>query len=65
MGMPVELSSLTSALVLTEVEALGIVAGVRARPVASGGIGGSEGAVVLLIEGYKENIDLASRPYRR
>ncbi len=59
MGMPVGLSSLTSALVITEVEALAIVAGVRARLVASGGIGGSEGAVVILIEGYKENIDRA------
>ena len=39
--------------------ALGVLAGVKARHVASGGIGGSEGAVVLLLEGYEENIEKA------
>lgn len=59
MGIRVGLASLTSPLVLTEVQALAILAGVRARLVSSGGIGGSEGAVILLLEGYKGNLDKA------
>lgn len=59
MGLNVWLYPVTSALVVTEVEALGLLAGVRARHVASGGVGGSEGAVVLLLEGYEENINKA------
>ncbi len=39
-------------LVVTEIQALGILAGVKARHIAGGGIAGSEGAVVLLLEGY-------------
>ena len=49
----------TSGLVVTEIEALGILAGVAARHVASGGIAGSEGAVVLLIEGYEDDLNKA------
>jgi len=59
MGEKPWLFPVTSALVVTEVEALGVMAGVRARHVASGGIAGSEGAVVLLVEGYEENLDKA------
>jgi hypothetical protein len=59
MGDPVWLYPVTCGLVVTEIQALAILAGVRARHVASGGIGGSEGAVVLLLEGYEENIQKA------
>ena len=59
MGEKVWLYPVTSGLVVTEIQALGILAGVKVRHVASGGIGGSEGAVVLLLEGYEENIDKA------
>ncbi len=59
MGENVWLYPVTCGLVVTEIQALGILAGVRVRHVASGGIGGSEGAVVLLLEGYEENIDKA------
>jgi hypothetical protein len=45
--------------VITEIQALGILAGVDGRLVASGGIGGSEGAVVLLLEGSEKNVDKA------
>jgi hypothetical protein len=61
MGDAVWLYPVTCGLVVTEIQALGILAGVRARHVASGGIGGSEGAVVLLLEGYEENIEECSR----
>ncbi len=59
MGEKVWLVPITCGLVITEVEALGILAGVDARLVAAGGIGGSEGAVVLLIEGTERALDKA------
>jgi hypothetical protein len=58
-GFPCYLYPVSQGLVLTEIEALGVLAGVKARLVASGGIGGSEGAVVLLLEGYAENMEKA------
>jgi len=59
MGLPCWLTPVTTGLVVTEIQALGIMAGVRARQVAAGGVGGSEGAVVLLIEGYEEGLSKA------
>lgn len=59
MGLNVWLYPVTSALVVTEIEALGILAGVAVRHVASGGIAGSEGAVVLLIEGDAKGVEKA------
>jgi hypothetical protein len=59
MGMNCWLTPVTTGLVVTEIQALGLMAGVRARLVAGGGVGGSEGAVVLLIEGYEEDIKKA------
>jgi hypothetical protein len=59
MGMTVWLYPVISALVVTEIQALGILAGVKVRHVASGGIAGSEGAVVLLLEGSGDNLNKA------
>ncbi len=59
MGLTVWLYPVTSALVVTEIQALGILAGVKARHIAGGGIAGSEGAVVLLLEGYEDNLNKA------
>jgi hypothetical protein len=59
MGEKVCLVPVTAGLVITEIEALGLLAGVDARLVASGGIGGSEGAVVLLLEGTSKALDKA------
>jgi hypothetical protein len=56
MGLPSWLFPVTSGLVVTEIQALGLLAGVNVRHVASGGIAGSEGAVVLLLEGYEQNL---------
>ena len=61
MGVPVGMSSLTSVLVVTEIQALALMAGVRTRLVACGGIGGNEGAVVLLLEGDTDGLDKALR----
>ncbi len=51
MGMPARLTPVPLAKVLTEIQALAVLAGVRATHVGSGGVGGSEGAVVLSVEG--------------
>jgi hypothetical protein len=59
MGENVWLYPVPCGLVVTEIQALGVLAGVRVRHVASGGIGGSEGAVVLLLEGPEANIEQA------
>jgi hypothetical protein len=50
-GLPCILIPLAGAIVVTEVQALAVLAGVSAIHIASGGIGGSEGAVVLHLEG--------------
>ena len=48
---------LVNAEVVTEVQALKILTGVTAIHVASGGIGGSEGAVVLSLGGKEQDVD--------
>lgn len=50
---------LSNAIVVTEIEALRILCGVRATMVAAGGIGGNEGAVVLVAEGEGKNVEAA------
>jgi len=59
MGLPCWITPVSTGLVVTEIQALGLLAGVRARHVAAGGVGGSEGAVILLVEGRKEDLDRA------
>ena len=51
MGMPARLTPVVLCEVLTEIQALAVLAGVKATHVSSGGVGGSEGAVVLSLEG--------------
>ena len=51
MGMPVRLTPVVLGQVLTEIQALAVLAGVKAIHLSSGGVGGSEGAVVLAVEG--------------
>jgi len=45
-----------NALVITEIQALKILAGVEARHIASGGIGESIGSVVLIIQGAEDDV---------
>lgn len=59
MGLPCSLIPLVNALVVTEVQAMEILAGVSATHVASGGIGGSEGSVVLSVTGDEERLERA------
>lgn len=48
-----------SIVVVTEIQTLKVLWGVSATHVATGGLGGSEGSVVLTIEGMEENVDRA------
>ncbi|MBI4301243.1 MAG: hypothetical protein HY664_01385 [Chloroflexi bacterium] len=61
MGMKVGLMPLVTAKVITETQALKVLTGVTATHVASGGIGGSEGSVVLVLEGAEEAVERAYR----
>jgi len=56
MGLKVGLMPVVNATVVTEVQALRILASVEATHVASGGIGGCEGAVALVVEGTDEAV---------
>lgn len=58
-GLPGKIVPVSSSLVLTEIQAFGILARVRAFHIASGGVGGSEGAVALSLEGGEEEIKQA------
>ena len=47
---------LYTGIIFTEIEALATLAGVSALHVASGGIGGAEGAVRLLLRGSEQQV---------
>ena len=51
MGLPTALVTFSTAKVITEIQAIQVLTGASATHVASGGIGGSEGAVTLVVEG--------------
>ena len=57
--VPLALIPVTTGLVVTEIEAIEVLTGAVATHIASGGIGGSEGAVVLQIEGDQKTFDEA------
>lgn len=59
MGTRVALMPVVSAKVVTEIQALEILTGVHAVHVSSGGVGGSEGAVVIALEGSDETVKRA------
>lgn len=58
-GGTVGLMPIVGSTVVTEIEALKLLAGVEATHVASGGIAGSEGAVVLVVEGPDSRVRAA------
>ncbi len=59
MGLPGKIVPVTSSMVITEIQAFGLLAGVRAYHIGSGGVGGSEGAVLLTLEGNEEKVEKA------
>jgi hypothetical protein len=56
MGADFGMMPIPNALVVTEIQALKILAGVEARHIASGGIGESIGSVVLIIQGPEDRV---------
>jgi len=58
-GATVGLMPVVGATVVTEIEALRILSGVEATHVASGGVAGSEGSVVLVVEGPDSRVRAA------
>jgi len=59
MGAPGRIVPVTTSKVITEVQAFGILAGVQAYPISSGGVGGSEGCICLTLEGEEEKVEKA------
>lgn len=59
MGNRVALMPVVSAKVVTEIQALEILTGVHAVHVSSGGVGGSEGAVIIVLEGSDATVKRA------
>jgi len=59
MGAPGRIVPVTTGKVVTEIQAFAILAGVQARLIAAGGVGGSEGCVCLSIEGEEEKVEKA------
>ena len=59
MGATFGMYCLSNGLVFTEIEALQTLSGVEAVHVASGGIGGSEGAVTLAVRGATKDVERA------
>lgn len=58
-GEPVGLMPLVGARVITEIEALKVLTGVRASHVGGGGVGGAEGTVTLLLDGERDRVESA------
>ena len=59
LGMPAKLTPVVQGKVVTEIQALGLLAGVKAYHICSGGVGGSEGAVTISIEGDETHVKKA------
>jgi len=55
MGMPCELLPVEGT-VITEIEAINILTGGVARPIAAGGVSGAEGAITLVIRGTRDQV---------
>ena len=55
-GLPAKLTPVILGKVVTEIQAFAMLAGVRTYHLGSGGVGGSEGAVVLALEGDEKRV---------
>jgi hypothetical protein len=61
MGLAASLFACPQGMVIDEPKAIEILSGATAIPIAAGGIGGAEGAVVLVIRGDKARVTEAIR----
>jgi len=60
MGLPCGLFPCPVGLTVTELEALQVLCDCNAVPIASGGLGGAEGAVTLVLSGTRQALDKAA-----
>lgn len=58
-GVPVALVPMPNALVVTEVQALEVLTGVKAVAIAAGGVAGSEGTIVFSLTGEANQVERA------
>ena len=58
-GAPFGMFCLSNGIAFTEIEALATLAGVEAKHIASGGIGGSQGAVIIAAQGDDASVKKA------
>ncbi len=56
-GAPVGIACVADGIVITEIDAIDILFGIDAVHFASGGYGGAEGAVTILVEGEDEDVN--------
>jgi hypothetical protein len=59
MGMPCGLYPVKGGTTVTEIQAVEILSGAHAVPIAAGGVGGAEGATVMVIDGTKAQVTKA------
>ena len=59
MGMPTGLFPWPKGKTITEIDAVEILSGAKATPIAAGGLGGAEGAITLVIDGTHSQIKKA------
>jgi hypothetical protein len=59
MGMPVGLFPCPAGVTVTEIRAIEILSGATAIPIASGGLGGAEGAITLILKGTVDQVKKA------
>ncbi|HSW38057.1 MAG TPA: hypothetical protein VLL97_01030 [Acidobacteriota bacterium] len=59
MGMPVGLFPCAAGVTVTEIRAIELLSGASAIPIASGGLGGAEGAITLVLKGATEEVEKA------
>jgi len=59
MGLPAGLYPCPNGMTVTEIDAVRILSGATAVPIASGGLGGAEGATTLVIKGNKAQVESA------
>lgn len=59
MGLPAGLFPCPKGTTITEVDAIKALSGATAIPIASGGLGGAEGATTLIIKGTKRQVERA------
>ena len=59
MGMPTGLFPMPEGITVTEIDAIKILSGATATSIASGGLGGAEGAIALIINGTDNQVEKA------